>query len=348
MQWALTDAPTGSDQAQPSSRRASSRHCVYAVEIFVFMVVGWGWLSVREYMSATPVLDVSVFVCLLVSSTCNLAFALAYPTTDRFRPFSRAFFAHVLSLWVLYVYVLVDSVYAEGPICCGSSSFSAARTYAAAYFGGLPVHQAAGAVTVAFFSVLLVLAGGQARACSKEDETWISGRVSLSVACLASFHLGLFAIVSNACDAAGLGGALISFATIAWLLLLDVSSLPRVHPLVQRVVELFLAVLTVATGGVLSARLAGSSAAFVLVMTGVALRQALPMALMGVEWGAARRAANAWGTQKTDGLQGRGATQLVEHGDQPGQNERSSSLVSRFRMRHVKVTLPRERRGRAW
>ena len=49
--------------------KRSSKHVIYAIEILVFTVAGWGWLAVREFMGATPVMDVSVLFCLLISST---------------------------------------------------------------------------------------------------------------------------------------------------------------------------------------------------------------------------------------------------------------------------------------
>ena len=68
-----TDGP-----ANPVKSKRSSKHTVYAIEILIFALVGWGWLAIREFMGVTPVMDVAVLLCLLISAAINLALALVY------------------------------------------------------------------------------------------------------------------------------------------------------------------------------------------------------------------------------------------------------------------------------
>jgi hypothetical protein len=64
-------------------------------------------------MGTTPVLDVMDLLCLLVSVAVIFALSLGFHTTDKFKPAPQAFFAYTLSIWVLYVYGLYESVTAR-------------------------------------------------------------------------------------------------------------------------------------------------------------------------------------------------------------------------------------------
>jgi hypothetical protein len=276
--------PTSSLQFIPELRERSSRHMIYATEILIFTLVGWGWLAVREFMGATPVMDTSVLICLLITALANLVLALVYHTTDQFKTAAQGFFAHTLSLFILYVYSLLESVTPNwGPLCCdGASSFSVTKTYAAAYFGALPLHQTAGAITAAFLFVLLVLAAGQVRVCLPDPREWLTGKVSTAVACLVSFHLGLFTLNSKACDGE-MGGAVIGIATVAWVLMLDIPAvlwLTRTPiTLIQMISEWTFSVLIAGVAGVLSARLGGGSSVLMLILGGVILWQSVALGL---------------------------------------------------------------------
>ena len=272
---------------------------IYATEILIFTLVGWGWLAVREFMGATPVMDTSVLICLLITALANLALALIYHTTDQFKTAAQGFFAHTLSLFILYVYSLLESVTPNwGPLCCdGASSFSVTKTYAAAYFGALPLHQTAGAVTAAFLFVLLVLAAGQVRVCLPDPREWLTGKVSTAVACLVCFHLGLFTLNSKACGGE-MGGAVIGIAAVAWVLMLDIWDIPGVFPestkipiVIQMITEWTFSVLLAGVAGVLSARLGGGSSVLMLILGGVILWQSVALGLK--IWDLTRRGESA-------------------------------------------------------
>jgi hypothetical protein len=84
-----------------------SDHILYAVELAVFAFVGLGWLSARELLGGTPVLDVAVLVCVAVLGCINLVLALVLYTAEQFERAARAFFSQALALWALYCYGLL-------------------------------------------------------------------------------------------------------------------------------------------------------------------------------------------------------------------------------------------------
>lgn len=225
---AMADTPQQTEipskQTEIPSKKRSSRHLLYSVEILVFSLVGWGWLAMREYLGATPVLDISVLLCLLISSIVNFALSMVYHTTDQFKPAAQAFFAHTLSLWALYVYGLSESVTARSsPLCCkGVSSYSLSKTYTVAYFGGLPFHQAAGMVTVSFLSVLNVISAAQVRVCLEDPREWLTLDFFIAVVCLLSMHLGLFAISAGVCDVDWFGLGVIVVAGVMLAVMLHI------------------------------------------------------------------------------------------------------------------------------
>lgn len=167
-------------------------HILYALELVMFAFVGWGWLAVRERMGQTPVLDVAVLVSFLVCACVNLTLSLVLYTTERFVGPARAFFSHTLALWVLYVFGLVQSS-GSGLVACKTGVFGLQTTYAAAFFGGLSYHQAAGAVTVAFLTFVVILSSGQVRVCTEAPSTWLAPGTGQAVLVLAGLFLVLFA-----------------------------------------------------------------------------------------------------------------------------------------------------------
>ena len=287
----IKPTPNTSFQFIPKLEKRSSKHVMYAIEILIFTLVGWGWLAVREFIGATPVMDTAVLLCLLISALANLALALIYHTADQFKTAAQGFFAHILSLLILYVYSLLESTTTNrGPLCCdGASSFSATKTYAAAYFGALPLHQTAGAITAAFLFVLLVLAAGQVRVCLQDPREWLTRKVSTSVACLVSFHLGLFTLNSKACSSE-MGGAVIGIAAVSWVLMLDILDIEVLSigfnpnfknsiTLIQMISEWTFCVLLAGVAGVLSSRLGSGSSALLLIFGGVILLQSVALGL---------------------------------------------------------------------
>jgi hypothetical protein len=292
-----TDAPTAPlqepEENEPDPYQApkrSSKHVIYAIELFIFTLVGWGWLALREFMGATPVMDISVLLCLLVSSAANLLLALIYYSTDQFRTASQGFLAHTLSVWVLYAYSLIESTGGSDSLCCsGESTYSVSKTYAAAYFGGLPFHQTAGAVTLAFLTVFIILAAGQARVCQEDPREWLTGSVTTSISCLVSVHLGMFAMNARVCGGVELGKVLYGFAIFAWLGMADVSDFlnclqPIQRVLIQRGGELSFSVILIGLAGGVSSLAGRVSLPLMLIFGGIVLWQAVALGLAIDGW----------------------------------------------------------------
>lgn len=223
---APVDGGPPSDAQESSS---DSKHVFYAVELFIFAFVGWGWLAIREYLGKTPVMDVVVVISVMVCSILNLAMALSTPSPREFEPSAHAYVSHCLVLWVVYVYSLSESTRLDtGTLCCvdaaGSqgSSFSAGPTHAAAFFGGLPMHQVPGVVTVAYLTVVLLVAGAQARACTLHPKDWEVRGLGLSITALVAIHLGVYLIGVPLCNnEKALGAVSVIAGVIAVILMLD-------------------------------------------------------------------------------------------------------------------------------
>ena len=246
-----------------------SRHMAYASEILVFSLVGLGWLSARELMSDTPVMDVTVMLSLFFCSVLNLMFAVTLNTTENFHVCASAFLCHVLATFILYVYSLAESV-TQGTVCCdGNVTYSRQQTYAAAFFGGLPFHQAAAAITIAFLIIFLILAAGQMRVCSSDPKTWVLRGTALAVCALLSLHPTVMSRHQGLCqDHSSLGNAVISMTAFAFVVMIDwewanVSFIG----IVQRVAELVFSLILVCLGNFLSSQIASPASPPLLVLS---------------------------------------------------------------------------------
>ena len=202
---APVDPPQGQGEG-PDSDEEGHKHVFYAVELLIFVLVGWGWLAIREYLGGTPVMDVVVVISLTVSTAFNLAVALLVASTEGFRPFARAYFTHCLVLWGLYVYSLAESLRLDpATLCCTdsagvqSSAYSIGPSHANAFFGGLPFHQVPAAVTEAFLTVMLLVASAQARACKLPANCWLMRGLGVSIASVVTAHLGVFLMGAPIC-----------------------------------------------------------------------------------------------------------------------------------------------------
>jgi hypothetical protein len=185
-----------------------SKHIFYAVELFIFAFVGWGWLAIREYIGKTPVLDVVVIISVLVTSLLNMALAVVFVDSSAFSPFACAYFSHCVVLWVFYVYGLAESMRTDAnTLCCVDSagyqgnSYTIGPTYASAFFGGLAIHQVPSVITVAYLTVLVLVAGAQARACTQLSKDWFVWASWLSITSLVTTHLGMFLAGLPVCNA---------------------------------------------------------------------------------------------------------------------------------------------------
>ena len=206
-----------------------SHHVFYAVELLIFALIGWGWLAVREYLGKTPVMDAVVVISVMVCTVVNFVLALIIPSRMEFSPCAHALFTHCVALWILYIYSLSESMRSDsGSLCCvdGSgnrgNSYSAGPAHAAAFFGGLPMHQVPGVVSVAYLSVFLLIAGAQARACTPQPKDWVVRGLGLSIASMIAMHLAVYLIGVPICDKDEAWGVItVLVATVAAFLIID-------------------------------------------------------------------------------------------------------------------------------
>jgi hypothetical protein len=195
--------------------------------MLAFAAIGWAWLAVREFMGDTPVMDVTVFITLLIASGVNLLLALYYHTPEEFRTSAQAFVNLVVCVWALYAYTLFESTTdGRSAICCSqggakSTTFSLRLTYKAAYFGGLPLHQSAGAITLSFLTIFLILAAAQARVCIEVPREWPLGKAALALACLLTLQQAMFGVVAPVCSDKDLALSAAVLSGIALLLMVD-------------------------------------------------------------------------------------------------------------------------------
>jgi hypothetical protein len=223
-----------SDRQDEGGRRGStseSKHTLYAVEILVFAFVGWGWLSIREYLGRTPVMDVVVSISVLTYAFVNMAAAVLIPSSLEFAPFASAYFSQCLVLWVVYVYSLSESLRTDATtLCCKdasgvqSSTYSIGPTHANAFFGGLPLHQVPSMGTVAFLTVELLIAGAQGRACELTPTDLIVRGLGLSITSLVVGHLGVFLLGTPSCSADSdqiLAAVLLTVSVLSVILMVD-------------------------------------------------------------------------------------------------------------------------------
>jgi len=293
----LPQAPQASDSnfKEPNITKAaqsSPGHLLYAVEILIFAVIGWAWVAVRELMSGTPVMDVSVLLSVLVCSIINLLLALVYYTTDQFRGSAKAFFNLSACLCLLYAFSLAQSTTnGRGPICCDHgqqrTDYSLRLTYRAAYFGGLTLHQPPAAITLAYLVIFLVLASAQARACMPNPRDWLMGKSPLVIACLLGLLQAMFVVKAPVCKDKDTAVALITLIIIAWFFMIDISwilnriygdtvipggsgiNFSQLMQLIQIFIEFFLDILISALAAVLAVNMGSGDA--LLVVLGLAM-----------------------------------------------------------------------------
>ena len=185
----------------PSYRSPPRSPILYTTELIIFGFVGWAWLSVREYVGQTPVLDATVILSTLICSCLNLLAVLLLPSPEHFAPFAQGFFSHALTVAVFYAYSLSESTALQSPVVdCGASNATVAALYARAYFGGLPWHQIPACVTMAYLVIVLLLSAAQAGACVPLPRRWFLRGVPQAASALFLLHLALFALAVPLAD----------------------------------------------------------------------------------------------------------------------------------------------------
>ena len=235
----MSDAPIAPADAEPEPQQevkmprkapGEGKHLLYATELLLFSLVAWGWISLREAMGRTPVLDVAIFISMLVASSVNLFMAI-FLSTNNFRPFSSAGLSHAACILLLYIYSLIESTTPNQKIqCCGLNTtnitlYSLDKTYTAGFFGGLPAHQIAAALTLAFLVFYLIIAGGQAVACSDRPGLihCLAKGTGFGANCLLALHPYLMATHSPVCkdELHAFASTTIFFIALGFLLMLD-------------------------------------------------------------------------------------------------------------------------------
>lgn len=201
---------SNSGQEPSQQHEPDMRHLQYALEIQIFAFVGWGWLSAREYLGRTPVMDVATIGMVLLTSIANTIAALVCGDAEPFEPFAKAFLGNSVALALLYGYSLSESL-AQGGLsigCQGGITGGLSSTYKEAYFGGLTLHQAFASATLAFLIVVVILSVAQARACNPSSSSWLLRGTNQTFLILMALHLVFFALRAPL-NVSGFGRALI-------------------------------------------------------------------------------------------------------------------------------------------
>jgi len=289
--------PTSAPKSDPvSTPKDLSPHLLYAVEMLAFAAIGWAWLAVRELMGATPVMDVSVLVSLLVASTLNLLLALIYYTSEQFKLPAQAFFNFVACIVFLYGFGLNESTTnGRTGLCCivdgvQSSTFSLRLTYKAVYFGGLSLHQPPAAITLAFLSIFLILAAAQAKVCMPDPREWPLPKAALALVSLLSLQQAMFSLSTPVCNDKDLASGVAAIAGLSLFAMVDISWIyktwyndedDRVR-IVQLGLEFVLSLLIGMIAAVIAVKL-GSGDALLLTLSILLLWQAGEIAALVIE-----------------------------------------------------------------
>ena len=140
---------------------------LYAVEAWVLAVLGWAWLTLRDLIPQRPLAEeLSVYGTLLASTASVL---LCGVLRDRGEVL-KAYLGFTLVVWTYLAYALFDCLVtydtgsryvpdvANGTVlCCPNRDVQAMNR--AFYFGGLSLFLVLGAITFAFQTVQVLVAG---------------------------------------------------------------------------------------------------------------------------------------------------------------------------------------------
>jgi hypothetical protein len=233
-------SPPGAEEPDNTSTveatEQENTQLVYSIELLIFSFIGWGWLAIREFLGNTPVMDATVILVTIVSSILNLLACVFFSEPHLFQPFARAHLSHMFSLWVFYLYSLIESMAAGNvKVCCGTAmpvTISLAQSYTSTYFGGIQFYQAFCVITLAYLTVCVFISAAQARACAMQQHyqvdknhpvSWsiLRGTVS-AIAILVSLHCAMFAIRAPLCNRmSDYSAGVMSIAILAWISMSD-------------------------------------------------------------------------------------------------------------------------------
>ena len=165
---------------------------LYAVEAWVLAIVGWAWLTLRVLIPRRPLAEELCAYSTLLVSTITLL--LCSILRDRAEVL-RAYLGFTLVLWTYLAYALFDClpVFDTGSryvpdtanttaLCCPNRDVQAMNR--ALYFGGLNLYLVPGAVTLAFQTVQVLVAG--AAYVSLRESMWPGNGWGYSLAALLS------------------------------------------------------------------------------------------------------------------------------------------------------------------
>ena len=151
---------------------------LYAVEAWMLAVMAWAWLTLRDLIPERPLAEeLSIYSTLLVST---ITLGLCGVLRDR-AEVMRAYLGFTLVVWTYLAYALFDCIplYSTGAryvpdvanstvLCCPNRDVPGMNR--ALYFGNLTLFLVSGAITLAFQTVQVFVAG--AAYVSLRDSLW--------------------------------------------------------------------------------------------------------------------------------------------------------------------------------
>jgi hypothetical protein len=137
---------------------------IYAVEGAILGVVALAWLMIRLQLSATSLADELVLLPYFVGSLFNL---LACTLVSDHDLSQGAFFGLCVCLWGVYAYLVMESLLVTGATDAGPDP------YARVFFGAMQLFQIPAGVSLAFVSLITLLAGGAISRRLWQQTLWV-------------------------------------------------------------------------------------------------------------------------------------------------------------------------------
>lgn len=140
---------------------------LYAVEAWILAIIGWAWLTLRDLIPQRPLAEeLSIYGTLLASSANMLLCGLVRDRAEVL----KAYLGFMLVIWTYLAYALFDclEIYNTGAhyvpdvdnstvLCCPNRDVP--NMNRALYFGRLQLFLVPGAITFAFQTVQVLVAG---------------------------------------------------------------------------------------------------------------------------------------------------------------------------------------------
>ena len=229
---------------------------IYAIEAWILAIIAWAWITLRDLIPPRPLMEELCAYSTLTMATLNLA--LASVVHDKAQVF-KAYLGFTLVAWTYLAYAICDGLVIwstgsryvpdapTGGLCCPNSDVQAMNRQF--YFGGIPLYLVSGAITFAFQTVQVFIAGGAY--VTLRESVWPGNGWGYSIAALlATFYYirfgglveapcpsGAFNTLFNLSTNDGLVFAFFAFALMI-LVLLDGLYLTPAVAVVSRLVGL--------------------------------------------------------------------------------------------------------------